>query len=75
MAKARIVPPEIRARRISRATGITPSEQTGRSIPMSHACGSSRQVPQPNSRRVPSCPSSRRKMPATNSPTRIVGAA
>ncbi len=45
MAKARIAPPEIRARRISRAIGITPSEQTGSSIPTSQACGSSRRAP------------------------------
>ncbi len=42
---------------------------------MSHACGSSRRVPVPKTRRVPSCPSSRRKTAATTSPTRIVGAA
>ena len=37
MAKARIVPPLIPARRISTITGMTPSEHTGSSIPMTQA--------------------------------------
>ena len=52
MANARIVPPAILARLISRATGITPSEQIGKSMPINQACGTSRHVPQPNKRRV-----------------------
>jgi hypothetical protein len=51
-AKARIAPPDTPARRISRTTGRTPSEQTGNSIPNSQAVGSERHVPSPNRRRV-----------------------
>ncbi len=75
MAKARITPTETPERRIWRRIGMTPSEQTGNSIPISHAWGNSRQVPQPNSRRVLCGPSKRWKTAATTSPTRIVGAA
>ncbi len=74
-AKARMVPPGSPARRISRTTGMTPSEQTGSSMPISQPTNSPFQPPPPNRRRVFSGPRKRRKMAAMKTPARMNGAA
>ena len=60
------------ARRISRAIGKTPSEQTGNRVPTAQARNKPFQPRPPNSLRVPSAPSIRRITPATSRPHRMV---
>ena len=74
-ANARIVPPEIPDFFICRTTGITPSEQTGNNIPISHAFTIELIEPLPNRFRVLSSPKSRLKIAATNKPVNRNGAA
>ena len=69
---ARMVAAGTPARRISRATGMTPSEQTGSSDPMIQARNSPFSPSPPNSFRVPSAPSIRRMTAAPKNPTKSV---
>ena len=68
---ASTTPPGTPDRRISRATGITPSEQTGRSMPAAHPRTAPRH-PVPNTRRVAAGPTIRRRTPAMMTPASSV---
>ena len=69
---ARIVAVGTPALRISRATGITPREQTGSRDPITHALNSPLSPSPPNKFRVDSGPNIRRITAATKNPTNKV---
>jgi len=70
--KARIVAVGTHALRISRATGITPKEQTGSKDPMTQALNNPLSPSPPNKFRVDSGPNIRRITAATKNPTNKV---
>ncbi len=69
--KAMIVPPLIPTRCISRTTGMTPREQTGKSMPTNQPMKSPNRVPSPKSNRVLDGPSICLNTLATKQPMAI----